>query len=1031
MTTVTRIHSEAVEFALSPDDAQDLQWLIENGRRWSSQPAHDHIAHCRALKADIAATLSDAVRRRHALDNASEAQTAFVIEVDPSTDTLPWELVDLGNGPIGLTGRSVVREPIAQREPKSESATLSRLRILLVIARPYSASDVPYLAVSRHVRALLRQYPERFDVTVLRPATYDALQRALSVDRTYDVVHFDGHGDVFASGPVLTFEDERGGPIHIPASDLTPLIRDSSVRLVVLNACRSAQSPGPSDSIATDSLESSLAYAIASTAGISVVAMRYAVRADIAGRFVGTFYRVVLRGLPVSIAVQQGRQHIAHDPPSALAANTEAETEDWLLPVCYGFGDAVPIARENADIAIDASADALASVRSIEGRDLPILLLEKAFLARRIPFVCGQIGAGKVDLAHAFGEWFQMTSGSPTDVADITLRLDGTGILLEADQSALLAHLRCDGRVLVVRVECDCRIGDDQKTAWLAALSASLIDADARSIVVMDGDWAPHVSGHPYAVVHVPPADENTLAVHAAQVRPGIGADALEPLIASANGNVMFARVTAHRADPASTIWAQRVADVIAASGAQDGLLECLSCFALQINIFALRHMMHELGFLPHPKEFYLPAENDDNAQERHVLHRFVVAGLMSRPWANVYELNPWLASALTSKYRSRTATPAHRRAFARSIADTCHAYCDDYFIRGERESAYLVHHDIANIRAAWSILEAEHDYAALVNVFSGLTALWTMTSQHAAIEETALRLRQTLRDGHASIDIQDQLLMLRLPAIRALGRLNAVADDIRAYLDRRIAQWDEAGRPTGTVNDMPGTYFNMLSAKQNWAATLRDLNRVEAHRAVCLELVEQWAAAEYGEGVIKAIMSLAHAAGSAPSPKQSEEVYRLFHRHFAMIRKTDKILQSEVLGYVAMHGMARFADRSDPAFAKSIEEAVHLLETALTLLPAGAASNRANLLAHLAECYARLGIIEKMDESFHAAIDLLEHGHFFDRASLTAANAAQCWKWLGNVKKSIGYVNAARQYLSQAEDNSNTRAARDLLSAL
>src|SRR5207248_486536 len=77
-----------------------------------------------------------------------------------------------------------------------------KLRILLVIARPYGGRDVPYRTVTRPVMELLQrpQVRGRIEVEVLRPPTFSQFVQAVSRTREggkpyFDVVHFDGHGD--------------------------------------------------------------------------------------------------------------------------------------------------------------------------------------------------------------------------------------------------------------------------------------------------------------------------------------------------------------------------------------------------------------------------------------------------------------------------------------------------------------------------------------------------------------------------------------------------------------------------------------------------------------------------------------------------------------------------------------------------------------------------------------------------------------------------------------------------------------------
>jgi hypothetical protein len=116
-----------------------------------------------------------------------------------------------------------------------EPISPNKLRILLVICRPAGIADVPYRAVASDIVAgLMEAEPSAFEITVLRPATFIALQKVLrnAAERgsPFNIVHFDGHGavlktpvhndqrlspwnpDRFEMCGMLEFESEQDGP---------------------------------------------------------------------------------------------------------------------------------------------------------------------------------------------------------------------------------------------------------------------------------------------------------------------------------------------------------------------------------------------------------------------------------------------------------------------------------------------------------------------------------------------------------------------------------------------------------------------------------------------------------------------------------------------------------------------------------------------------------------------------------------------------------------------------------------------------
>jgi hypothetical protein len=71
------------------------------------------------------------------------------------------------------------------------------MRVFIVIARPGGSADVRFRSVAARVLNRLGGN-QRFEFEVLRPPTFDALDRKLHAAYTrgqpYAIVHFDGHG---------------------------------------------------------------------------------------------------------------------------------------------------------------------------------------------------------------------------------------------------------------------------------------------------------------------------------------------------------------------------------------------------------------------------------------------------------------------------------------------------------------------------------------------------------------------------------------------------------------------------------------------------------------------------------------------------------------------------------------------------------------------------------------------------------------------------------------------------------------------
>jgi hypothetical protein len=122
------------------------------------------------------------------------------VEADPGRGPgLPWELLrdPARDAPVALEAGAFVRTHLRSAgHPGVPRASGDRLRVLLVIARPGGAEDVPFRSVASR---LVRGGAERMaglDPEVLRPATFERLSQVLhaakDAGRPYHVVHFDG-----------------------------------------------------------------------------------------------------------------------------------------------------------------------------------------------------------------------------------------------------------------------------------------------------------------------------------------------------------------------------------------------------------------------------------------------------------------------------------------------------------------------------------------------------------------------------------------------------------------------------------------------------------------------------------------------------------------------------------------------------------------------------------------------------------------------------------------------------------------------
>ncbi|MEV6112391.1 tetratricopeptide repeat protein [Streptomyces sp. NPDC052109] len=360
---------------------------------------------------------------------------------------LPWELMaDPGRpSPLSLDGVAVTRSMPSAELGRVFSVPGSRLRVLMVIARPRGADDVGYQVIARPLLRRLEAVRGEVDLVVLRPPTLErlgeVLQKARAAGEPFQVVHFDGHG-VFGEvasqlsagwGPLtfqgagargmLAFEKPGGGADLVPAEQVAHVLARAEVPVVVLNACQSA--------VLGSQVEAAVATRLLQEGAGAVVAMAYSVYAVAAAEFMTAFYERLFAGDRVAQAVAAGRQRLAQNDrrPSPKGRLPLA---DWMVPVLYARSEvSFPDLRtergspESLEASLDrileqpVDPDAAAAtevtdlvpVGEFVGRDGLLHTLDAAARLQRVVVLHGPGGVGKTELAKAFGRWWRDSGG--------------------------------------------------------------------------------------------------------------------------------------------------------------------------------------------------------------------------------------------------------------------------------------------------------------------------------------------------------------------------------------------------------------------------------------------------------------------------------------------------------------------------------------------------------------------------------------------------------------------------------------------
>jgi hypothetical protein len=323
----------------------------------------------------------------------------------------------------------------------------------------------------------LGQDRARFEITALRPPTFEQLQKELSqakaAGRPFHIVHFDGHGiyadlsqtslaDWLQALSVLTlggqpsgkhgyllFEhpgDDKMRPVL--GSELGQLLHDTGVPVLALNACQSAMhdaGPDPDPAAAGDHDKvraiGSLTQAVIDQGIPAVLGMRYSVFVVTAAQYIGELYAGLAQGRSFGQAASAGRKHLARNPERWVGL-LPRPLQDWFVPVVY---EAAPIQLLPPDApAADGERPELDPVQNdpallryvpdtgFVGRDETLLLLDRAFDAQPVVLLHAYAGQGKTATSIEFARWYAETGGlgprpavlftsfeHPTDLNDV------------------------------------------------------------------------------------------------------------------------------------------------------------------------------------------------------------------------------------------------------------------------------------------------------------------------------------------------------------------------------------------------------------------------------------------------------------------------------------------------------------------------------------------------------------------------------------------------------------------------------------
>ncbi len=492
-----------VDFALSPQEREDLRWYLEDWLEIAPHTAAVHAEQVETLMRATGETLYDQVLDANPATRAiwyaiRERLADLRIEIQSSVAgaaAIPWELLRdrQSDSALALRVRAFVR---VQSDPNIAFCPVppspdGRLRLLYCVCRPDGTDDVTLRAIANRLLRDLGPDRPRFAVEALRPPTFEQLQKTLAQardeGRPYHICHFDGHG-IYADLSRTTLagwvQDHAGLKLGAPSpgphgyllfehpgtpegcrpvggAELGQLLHDTGCPVLVLNACQSAMhtaAEAPTDAASVQEERraiGSLAQAVADQGIPAVLGMRYSVYVVTAAQYVGALYAALARGISFGQAASEARKHLSRNPERWIGREPRP-LQDWSVPVVYEALDRPLLPPAGAPAAptlgLDDTPDiALADPQlrrhcpdqGFIGRDETLLMLDRAFDGNRVVLLHAYAGQGKTTTAVEFARWYAETGGLGADPLVLFASFEGHRDLDDLlDQAAQAAPFR-------------------------------------------------------------------------------------------------------------------------------------------------------------------------------------------------------------------------------------------------------------------------------------------------------------------------------------------------------------------------------------------------------------------------------------------------------------------------------------------------------------------------------------------------------------------------------------------------------------
>ncbi len=416
---------------------RQLEWYFERWLRWpmlDQVRANNTITSIKTYGENLFEQVfinRDAYSNYRQERNNLAQVTIEIVSRTPEFQAIHWEALRDPDLPRPFAVDCIMLrkyvKPVSTQAQVAESPVIN---LLVVTARPDEEDDVGYRTISRPLIEAIQNSKLRVKVELLRPGTYEALERHLEEKGSgfYRIIHFDVHGGLLKyeqyeqirqqtqldphlydspygrpsflapySGvkAFLFLETETKGKADpVEAQQLADLLTGKSIPICILNACQSGKQISldegqEAETQATDERETSLGSRLMTAGMQMVVAMAYSVTVSAATLTITKLYTELFEEKNINEALRLSRRELFNNKGRAAYYNEKINLEDWLLPVVYCHQQVNLNLREfTVAERIEYSLQRSKKYRfptptyGFVGRDLEILKIEKRLLGR-------------------------------------------------------------------------------------------------------------------------------------------------------------------------------------------------------------------------------------------------------------------------------------------------------------------------------------------------------------------------------------------------------------------------------------------------------------------------------------------------------------------------------------------------------------------------------------------------------------------------------------------------------------------------